>query len=437
MLKVGFSRLDITPPLGNHMAGYFQKNTDKTRLSKGVRQPLLLNTLAISNDEKTIHLLAADYIGIKMPCIKKMRDLISERTGIPVNDILISALHQHTSAHIAEDDNDWEAIVDPIFFDVMYRKFADGAAMAIDDMKPATVSTGERELEKPISFVRRYFTNEGVRTNPGKCKEIYSRCAEADNTVRIVRISREGGNDIAVINFATHPDTLAGNLYDADWPGYARRYTEAMLPGVSAITFVGYQGDTNHLDYFIPRKDWPYGLDYTLYMGESIADAVVAIWDKTEKTEGDGVFAEYKVVYNRTNLNGIEDYDKWVKFLDDYFAGRLGYDPSLNEMGVANRIANIKKQPIFRPIPITVMKFAGVLWVGLGGEPFTAYRAKIQALAKDTPLICSICTNGYEGYFPTTEAFNQGGYEAGGSNFTPTLEDEILGAVSELIEKVK
>ena len=45
MLKAGFSRLDVTPPLGSDLSGYFYR-----RLAKGVHDPLYLNALAIAND---------------------------------------------------------------------------------------------------------------------------------------------------------------------------------------------------------------------------------------------------------------------------------------------------------------------------------------------------------------------------------------------------
>ena len=47
----------------------------------------------------------------------------------------------------------------------------------------------------------------------------------------------------------------------------------------------------------------------------------------------------------------------------------------------------------------------------------------------------AVCANGYEGYFPTAEAFKQGGYEVIGSLYTPQLEDQIIGSVSDMYKK--
>ena len=76
MLKVGFSRLDITPPLGTDLSGYFVR-----RIADGVLDPLYVNTVAVNNGDDMLILMAIDYIGVKLRVINKIKALISERTG--------------------------------------------------------------------------------------------------------------------------------------------------------------------------------------------------------------------------------------------------------------------------------------------------------------------------------------------------------------------
>jgi hypothetical protein len=81
------------------------------------------------------------------------------------------------------------------------------------------------------------------------------------------------------------------------------------------------------------------------------------------------------------------------------------------------------------------MGVGNVAFVGFGGEAFTAYGAAIRKLVPEKFVVCAVCANGYEGYFPTQEAFDQGGYEAKGSLFTPTLEKEIIEAADGIFKK--
>ena len=57
MLKAGFARLDMTPPLGSPMAGYFEY-----REAEGILDPLELNALAVSDGENTVVIVTADIL---------------------------------------------------------------------------------------------------------------------------------------------------------------------------------------------------------------------------------------------------------------------------------------------------------------------------------------------------------------------------------------
>ena len=52
MILAGFARVDVTPPLGTELAGYFEK-----RLARDVRDPVELNALAFGNGEDRVLLL--------------------------------------------------------------------------------------------------------------------------------------------------------------------------------------------------------------------------------------------------------------------------------------------------------------------------------------------------------------------------------------------
>ncbi len=437
MMKAGFSRLDITPPLGSDLSGYFTR-----RAAKGVLDPLYINAVAIQNGTQTLVLIAIDYIGIDFEHSTKIRELISERTSVPTDCIIISALHQHTSPCIADVKKWFTALRDDTFLEILYRKLGDAAVMAMDDLKDASLSTASKETDEPISFVRRYFTKEnGVQTNPSTSKNILlGRCDEADNTVRLVRFSREGANDIALVNFSTHPDVIGGEYISADWPGFTRRFVEEYIPGVSCAFFTGCQGDSNHIDFFKPKTERIKNNDgycHSRYMGETVAAAVKDMWNNTKPCDSTDIFAKSVTVYNRTNLQDVDKYDEYKAWYDDYEAGRLGYDPSIAELAYASRIIQLRTSKIFRPIPISVLGFGDILFVGFGGEPFTSYGDAIRALAPDKFVVCAVCTNGYEGYFPTKEAFEQGGYEALSSLFTPSVEEEIISAVNGIFKSLK
>ena len=164
MLKAGFARLDITPPFGTPLAGYYEmRNAD------GVRDPIYLNALALNEDEQTVVIITADVLITRMDVCDMLREMIEERTGVPADHILINSLHQHTSLRIGGKAGPGSSVVTDLqYLDVLYRKFCDVCQMAVNDLADATYETAVQHAVADISFVRRYFLKDGrLKTNPG------------------------------------------------------------------------------------------------------------------------------------------------------------------------------------------------------------------------------------------------------------------------------
>lgn len=435
MLKAGFARVDITPPLGTPIAGYFYE-----RFTKGVLDPLELNALALSDGETTAVVIACDIIGIKSRIATILREKIAARTGVAADHIMISCLHQHTSFVLHNDpppySADMNTVDDIAYLDLLHRKFADVAQMAIDDMADAVAETAAAETAEKISFVRRYVMKEGpVATNPGRLNpDLVRPAGEADNTVRLVRFRRVGVKDIALVNFSTHPDVVGGEKSSADWPGFVRRYVERDNDDVSCIFVNGAQGDTNHIDFF-KEKQWDDRYAHSAFMGRTIADVVRAIWDKTVPHADGKIFGEITTVYSRTNTEGEEGYEEQKAFYDAYVANTLGYKPHITELAYAQRIIRLRTERIYRAVPVSVIGIGDIALVGFGGEAFTCYANNARADAPDKFVIGATCTNGYEGYLPSQAAFHEGGYESSGSLYTDAIEGEVRAAARAMLEK--
>ena len=69
--KAGFARVDITPPLGNFMPGYY-----KDRFAKEVLDPLQINMVAFSDGRTTALVAQYDTEGISDMVADRMRDAI-------------------------------------------------------------------------------------------------------------------------------------------------------------------------------------------------------------------------------------------------------------------------------------------------------------------------------------------------------------------------
>ncbi len=434
MFSAGFSRIDITPPLGSPLAGY-----PKERLADGMLDPLELCALAVRYEDKTALILSADVIYIMLSAATPLRKMISERTGVPEGQILLHGLHQHTSIRLGDRTNlpmKHTMSGDPAFLDVIYRKFCDAAQMAIDDLCEATVSVGEKETPVKISFNRRYHMKDGsVRANPGfQNPDIVSPAGVADNAVRLVRFHREGKKDIALVNFCTHPDVIGGTKFSADWPGFLRRYTEEALPDVHCLVVNGPQGDTNHCDFFKPRIEKEAKYDFSKYIGKVLSETAVSIWNETRPVKADSIFGEVQIIYVPTNTRGMDRIDEAQKILQDIADGKEVNYNTARKSELA-RISELRDETLFRQVPVTVLAFGDVALVGYGGEPFTNYGKASRAAAPELFVIALCLTNGGQGYLPDAEAYEEGGYGVDNSRFSSEVAPMTQGTAKEMLDR--
>ena len=428
MLKAGFSRLDVTPPLGSFISGYFIK-----RYAKGVLEPILLNALALSDGNTTSIIIAADLLGIRKNYCDEILSLISERTKVPTDNITICCLHQHTSIALRDTANN-NVMKDKCYLEYLYRKFIDASVMAINDLTEAKISTAEAETSEKISFIRRYIMKDGrVETNPhGKNDKILKPYYDADNTVRLIRFKRHGARDIALVNFSTHADVVHGEYFSSDWPGFTRSFVENDLENVSCIMTVGCEGDSNHANFTLDEyKD---GYEHARHMGRIVADAVVGMWDNTEDDTPTDILCRKELLFNKTRTDGEERYEECVKLLADP-NNNTADGSKIELLGNASRIVGLRNQPIYQKLPMSSICFGRIGIIGFGGEPFTRYAVRIREKLPDRFIITLACANGMEGYLPIKEAFREGGYEAGASPFSPSLEDDCTKVAVKLLNK--
>ena len=436
MMQAGFARVDVTPPMGSPVDGYF-----RDRVANGVLDPIQLNALAISDGEHRAVMIAGDFLGVEIFHVAAIKELITHRTGLKNEEIFLSATHSHTSVFLREhpaENLPWE------YIKLLYRKYADVAQMALADLADATLYTAEKQTAKPVGFVRRYRLSDGsVATNPSsaQCALITGRCDESDNTVRVLRFCREGKKDIALVSFSTHPDVVGGEKYSADWPGFVRRFVESEHPDTYCMQCTGTEGDSNHVDFCKPKEArFPHGTGYphSRYMGRVIADAVNAVWDHMTVHADGTLQMKQTSVFVRSNTVGEEKYDECKKMYTDYYAGKLDYKPTGEQLAFARRVIAIREgMSLYRELPIGVIGIADVRIVTFAGEPFTAYGESTRALTGGKFTLTLALTDGYQGYLPHARAFAEGGYEAANSHFTPTLQEQAMAAVEQALKEME
>src|SRR5436190_5155698 len=90
-LKAGVAVVDITPPVGYRMAGYYNE-----RRNTGTHDPLLAKAVVFQQGGTKAALVECDLVSMPAEVASKARDLAEKHTGVPARHIVVSATHSHT-----------------------------------------------------------------------------------------------------------------------------------------------------------------------------------------------------------------------------------------------------------------------------------------------------------------------------------------------------
>ena len=85
-MKVGFSRYDITPPLGSS----FHASPYNKRTVEGYLTPIYVNAVAFDDGEKKAFVIAIDVLNLAQNYYDEFKAEISEATGVDKDAIFIN-----------------------------------------------------------------------------------------------------------------------------------------------------------------------------------------------------------------------------------------------------------------------------------------------------------------------------------------------------------
>ena len=172
----GFAELDITPPVGYRMAGYFVERT-----SLGTHDPLLAKVMYLQQGSNRCVLVLCDLIGIPRDVADAVRARVATELKLDPSTVLIGATHSHTGPnysgvlrdefhrlrmHAAGRDD-----CEPIDYKAaLIENIAKVIRAAIDRAAPVSLHAGFAE-QQGLSFNRRFHMKNGtVQFKPRKAQ---------------------------------------------------------------------------------------------------------------------------------------------------------------------------------------------------------------------------------------------------------------------------
>lgn len=246
--SVGYCRVNITPEERVALGGY---SNPAFRTLENILDDMYATAVAFSDGlGNTVIMINTDLLRSYQNYNPETAARIEEATGVPAEQVIITCNHSHSVPDLSYDAPETER-----YRNMVYDRIVQAAIDAMADRKPAALYTGSIEAEG-LNFVRHYWAeniytgervmitdNFGDATNT----KYVGHAAEADPTLHMIRIVREGCKDILFVNWRAHPHWTGGStVYDlsSDFVGPFRDALEEMS-GADVVYFQGAAGNIN------------------------------------------------------------------------------------------------------------------------------------------------------------------------------------------------
>jgi neutral ceramidase len=390
-VQIGVSQVNITPDIPIPMSGYGSRKDPFT----GVHDGLFASALYFRSPETDLLLITSDLIGFNMQFVDETREMISDRIGIPMKNIMITAVHNHGGPVTKTYEEDVPEEVEN-YVKSLQEKFITISVEASEKTVPFRMGTGKSSCDLNINR-RAEFADGSIGLGRDQDKP-------CDHDLDVVKFEDLNDNTLAImVNWPCHGTASGPQNYQitGDWPGAAARHIKkhAGEEIVVAIT-AGASGDINPI--YGPGNSFNEIETVGYHVGKAALEAFNTI--KTFPVES------VDAICTSMTFPG-------KKACKDYFPQET-YEPGPDV-----------------EIRLTVFRIGHLVLAGISGEVMNEIGQEIkkQSTYKNTTIITHC--NGSSGYICTDRAFPEGGYEVKVTRLMPGVEKPLTAEVLQMIRE--
>lgn len=461
-LHVGVAQVEITPPLGFPMAGYYHE-----RLATGTIDPLWAKAVYFRNGKTESAWVVCDLTGVSADLSSAVRKQVHEKTGIPVEHLVVSGTHSHTAPDYYRSLYQFLGPPEELKTDIDRQRAAYAGelishiAQAINDARtaaqPVQLRSGSVTQETQVSYCRRSVMQDGsVRTWVGlKHPQAIRSAAPIDPEIGLIEILNAQGDAPTglISNFALHLDTTGGMLWSADYPYAIEQMVHKSLGSkVISLFGTGCCGDINHADPMgqARRK--------STEIGKALGTTIVAAIPQLSPVKNSRLQVRHRAVpllleevtpaevQQSLELIKMVNAGQKIDFYDHVLAyKRLALDQlthqtphpesgGLISLGISRSLKGVGATLPTEVIVMTVG--ADVALVFLPGEIFSELGMSIKKASPfRTTLVVELSNYVESIYIPNRHAYVGGGYEPTNSLVQPGSGEKLVEAAVSLLRE--
>ncbi len=387
-LRAGAARADMTPEPGIPLAGFW-----RPRPAKGIDTPLSSHALVLDDGDSSLAFVAVDLIALLGSDVDAAKKGIRRETGIRPERIMVACSHTHEAPYPCPLLGK-ETHAEPDYIDSVIHAIVESATSACAGMVPAEVGFGSTRVPG-LGENRRRLKGPRDAFNVWQLapeeRGVYPPAGPVDDELVMLAVRRRSGEPLAVLwNYALHAHVFASDRISADYPYHVwQQMARALHPKLTSLYMPGACGDTNRAPSVESKA-----------IVDRLSEALIHLYGNLQ-------FSSWLPMHSRLEPIRVKLRD-FSTFQEEEI--RRKQESSLvvcrQEWEILREAAAKTIGTVLQAMAIGSLGFAAV-----PGEYFTALGLGIKRGSPFATTAVVELANDYVGYIPTSEAFDQGGYE--------------------------
>lgn len=391
-------KVDITPQDSKWLSGY------QPRQSDGVLDNIHHRVVAMDSGDTPFYLISSDLCLFSPTLYDNVTAELQKATGIDPKHVLWSVTHTHAAPEVGppdmyktllgRSDHDW----DREYTARVTRALIDAVRTAREKLEPARIAFGTG-----VAFAN---INRRARDVDGRISLGLNPDGPADRQINLIRLERPNGSLIAlIVNYAMHGTVMSGqNLkISGDGPGSVVNYLEEKLGG-TVLYVNGAAGNLAPIYSVYPTPQSGHLSQFRVLLGDRVLAAVQSMAGGT----GEVTMRHGERILETPRKEGLV----WPAELASY--------------------TTTGSPPLVR-LPLRFVRINDTLIWSAPIELFCEMAIDVRARSPFSQTFYFGYTNGWFGYLPTKEGFDEGGYEPRTSPFTSRAATDLVNAVTAFI----
>ena len=418
MLKIGFSKNDITPRIGTEMAGF---GPFLNRHSIGIRDRLWARAMAVEHAGAAMIIVSCDLVGVLLSITHRTREIVAQHTGLPGDALMIVCSHTHSGPSLGPTVGWGEP--DPVYLEMLPSRIAKACVDAWNRREEATTAHAQAPCEG-VGLNREYDLDAPPLEEVLRDDWRPAKPERTDTTCHVLKVS--AGNRLLgfVSYFGCHPVTCCQTTryIHGDYAGVATNLLEREHPGSVGLFLQGANGDVNSCVVHKPEREALLALDivasrYANAIRTGLQQAAPIAVDRLAHIRKDITFTTKKLALDRLR-NDLAERETRLHALDvrDATNEDGGLDLRMDTVWVISLRKMIGKLESGAPVDETTelqgLRIGPISILGSGFETFQAIKNEVVAQAHGPITLVTSLTNDINGYAPDAATAAKGGYAA-------------------------